>query len=91
MILFCIFVEFALRETENLPQHGIIRPGIPSVVSSHLAPLREKEQRVTHCKSQSKGLAEAGRRPGTCGFCLGSPAASRDIPTLAMHRHPHQT
>lgn len=27
--LFGVFVEFSLRETENLPQHGIIKPCAP--------------------------------------------------------------
>lgn len=43
VISFCIFIEFSLREAENLPQHGIIRPCLPSAVPIHLTPLREKE------------------------------------------------
>lgn len=79
--LILYFVEFSLGETENLTQHGITRPCISAVLHIHLAPLGEKEQRVTPWKSQSTGLAEAG-------MSLSTPCA---IPVLAMHPHPRQT
>lgn len=91
VISFCIFIEFSLREAENLPQHGIIRPCVPSAVSIHLAPLREKEWWVTCWKSQCKGLVGAGTQPGMLPIWMGSLSVSQDIPVLAMHWHPHQT
>lgn len=88
LTLLGAFIEFSLRETEDLPQHGIIKPCIiSSVAPIHLAWRRGKEQWETHWNSRHKSLVGTRVRAGTC-FLLGNLATSYEIPILVICQHP---